>query len=525
MRLPRMRITTGTLILLVAVMAGNFGALRFLVTQYRNTHREEGLVGLVEPLLGFLPLVNIALIGSVVYAFRWIRSSRLRGESARVSSSPSALTYFCIHFLLIGFLFAVFIPDKFESYRRLTIGPIREFESRVWPVDSLNTTSIPTLALGATLAAIVFSGPTLILAGIGRRLARRYAASVPRRRFRMMTGLVSFGFAAAALAIVVFPQPFEHDDDEVVLSFRIVDKVSSQPIRSAFVRLTDPFPFHADATPPSAFTDADGRAQLIGHLPVKGERNLFRSMGVVSTWGRWLEVSAPGHQTVRLALPEVLTPTLDLEIPAFGLVALAKGETPEPRFRDLAGMFSTPSTGFGGTGIVIVPDGRFVWESSGCTYRAQEYGYVKWDGEEITLISIADPGREAHFAMTFKYRTITWGDSLYFSSTQAHELQSFCRAALAPRRHKFLRKPLVMMREESPERPQVGLPRLPAKVWVGFALGEINPWNEDGALRLALQSIIPLNLLGGRHQPEEDFLAALQEVDRLAGVSEPTPGK
>src|ERR1700727_2381794 len=102
MRWPRVRITTGTLLSLVAVLAGNCGALRFLVAQNRNSLRGESIANL---LVGLLPVINISLILGFIFACKWISSLRRRGDAIRDSASPLTLTYFCFHFLLVGFLF------------------------------------------------------------------------------------------------------------------------------------------------------------------------------------------------------------------------------------------------------------------------------------------------------------------------------------------------------------------------------------------------------------------------------------
>ena len=103
----------------------------------------------------------------------------------------------------------------------------------------------------------MLSGPALILACIGGVFAQRAAATLTGQRFRILTAMVSFGFACVALAIWVTPRPFAEDQD-VDLDFRIVDNNSGEPIAAAYVRLTDPFDHLSK--PPNALTRADGRA-------------------------------------------------------------------------------------------------------------------------------------------------------------------------------------------------------------------------------------------------------------------------
>jgi hypothetical protein len=537
MRLPRVRLRMSTLLVLVAAVAGNCGVLRFLVIQqgnYRSGDRKWDL--LAETLVSVLPLVNVAVIGGTLYLIQRIRMARRRGDAVGESTSPSAWTYFSLQFVLIAFVFAFVMPDEFERTCATATGPMW------WLLEacslakngSLNEEMFPSRAFGLILDMVMCSAPILALIGVGRFLAGRYASTATRRRFRVMTGLVSSGFAMVALAIVTTPQVFNHEDREVALSFRIVDRDSAQPVPSAFVRLRNPFA--SDSIPPCTFTDADGRAVLTGRFAASGERNLFREMGVISTWGRWLEVAAPGFQTARLALPEVLSPTVDLESTALGKVTLTRGETPEPQFGDLAGYYHTPFTGYGGTTITIDPDGRFAWYASSCTYRHREYGHLKRDEGEIVLVPITQMSEDFHPYMSQRYRAIQWGDSQYLSTTEPDEIRSFCRSALAlnhpigyrrlwsmagqTKLELALNRPAgstrlrSMMRETDQEKPLTGWPQLPAKVWVGFVLDEMSLRNEEGLLRLAIESLI-LKKASKRRESSGGIEKILSEVDNL----------
>jgi hypothetical protein len=304
-----------------------------------------------------------------------------------------------------------------------------------------------------------------------------------------MTCLVSLGFASAALAIGLTPQPLE-DEQEIDLDFQVVDRATGRPIAGAFLCMTDPFFPDPTSTPPRALTDTDGRARLPGRFIVRGERNAFVTQGVFSPWGRWLEISAANHRTRRFPLTEVLGPFADPAGPGLGKVALDTDETPENSFRELAGIF-TDGGGFGGRWFKIEPDGRFAYCSWGCTYEYREYGYLKRHSREIELVPIPHPGEETYPTMTLRYRTIEWGDRLYLSVADERELQGFCQKALIPNRPwHSLGGYGSYLRESDRDKPQTGLPRLPPEVWVRFLASELSLNNEEGSLRLALDSLL-----------------------------------
>ena len=278
-----------------------------------------------------------------------------------------------------------------------------------------------------------------------------------------MTGLVSFGFASVAMAIWVSPRPFA-DGLDVDLDFQIVDNDSRQPIAAAYLRMTDPFDVHA--IPPAALTGPDGRARLTGRFPGTGERSAFLRFGVFSPWGRWLELSAPNFQTVRIPLPQVLGSDVVLADTHNQTVVLTRGKTPENSFRDVAGTY-TQRLGMGGSGFRIELDGRFAWYVGGCTSDYQEYGFLKRTGETIEFVTIPSPGNETHPLMTCKFRVVEWGQRLYFSADDARDLEGFCRASLTPNRRGNYSRPRYA-RDCDAGKPKTGLPRLPWKVWVKF---------------------------------------------------------
>ena len=232
MRLPRVRLTMSTLLVLVAAVAVNCGVLRFLLIQegnYRSGDRKWDL--LVETLASVLPLVNVAVIGGTLYVIQRIRKARRRDDAARGSNSPWAWTYFSLHFVLIALVFAFVMPDEFEQTCAMTAGPVWTLlEACSWAKNGvLDKELFPSPIFELILVMVICSAPILALAGIGRFLAGRYASTASRGRFRAMTFLVSSGFAMVALAIVATPQAFRDVDRDVALSFKIVTGIRGSP--------------------------------------------------------------------------------------------------------------------------------------------------------------------------------------------------------------------------------------------------------------------------------------------------------
>jgi len=429
--------------------------------------------------VGVLPQINVTLIGILPFAAKWLRS-HLHGRAAHPRPGLSGVAYFSLHFLMLGWLYSLLVPNPIDSDAGV-LEAATQYAARGWAaVFGQPKETVPWIILDCSILGLFISGPPLLLCWIGHVLARRCAATLPRRRFRLMTCLVSLGFASAALAICLTPRPFEAEQD-VALDFQVVDEVSGRPITAAFVRMTDPFSFDPTSLPPGALTDSAGRACLTGRFVASGQCNAFQRMGVFSPWGRWLEVSAADHRTRRIPLPEVLGQFADPAGPGVRKLTLARGETRENAFRDLAGVYIA-GRGFGGRCFEIEPDGRFAWCESGCTYRSEEYGYLKRHGEEIELVPILHPGRAINPLVTSRYRTIEWGERLYLSSTDEHELREFCRMALTPNRPSKSEDLYGSFRRLSDRgKPQTGLPRVPAKVWVKFLIDEMSLNNREGS--------------------------------------------
>jgi hypothetical protein len=478
----------GTLLFAIAVVAANCWGFRhfFAVPVYefgRVSYRS------LPAGVGVLPLVNVATIGTWLFAARRIRSL-LHGRAANPGSYLSGVTYFSVHFLLLGGLVTLFVPDAIPRVQEV-LDAARGFAAEAWEAAFGEPGgAVPWVILDSLILGVSISGPPLLLSGIGQALATRCAATLPRLRFRVMTGLVSLGFASAALAIGLTPRPLE-DEQAIDLDFQVVDKASGRPIAGAFLCMTDPFFPDPISSPPRALTDTDGRARLPGRFVVRGQCNAFVTLGVFSPWGRWLEISAVNHRARRIPLPGVLGPFADPARRGLGKVALERGRTREDSFQDLAGIY-TAGGGFGGRWFKIEPDGRFAFCSWGCTYDYREYGYLKRHDREIELVAIPHPGEETHPAMTLNYRAIAWGDRLYLSMADERVLRGFCRKALFPNRPSHSEVAYgSCLRQSDDDKPQTGLPRVPPEVWVRFLASELSLNNEEGSLKLAIDSLLP----------------------------------
>jgi hypothetical protein len=307
-----------------------------------------------------------------------------------------------------------------------------------------------------------------------------------------VAGLVSFGFLCAAVASAVLPPEFA-DERSVGLDFEVVDGDSRRPVPGAFLRISNPF--DPDWRAPKALTNPDGRARLTGRFPAAGERNLFRSMGTFSPWGRWLEETAVHHRTMRLALPRVVGPNDELDVRRVHTVVVTQGAALATAFRDIAGAYVIPSDGFGGSELSIEPDGRFVWSRiTHSTPEFQEYGYLIRDGLEIEPVPIPHPGVPANFFTGSRFRVIAWGDRTYLAGVEDGDLCNFCRATLTPGRGADPRDPMggyicVPRLFDSTKRP-IGLPRLPLTAWATFGLHALSGPHEDGELWPKLQSFL-----------------------------------
>jgi hypothetical protein len=500
--------------MVVAVVALNCALFRFFYAWFGRddvTARRLSLTS--EFVAALVPILNVALIGSLLFATRHFR--RVCGRNAANDPPPPAGgMFFSIHLLLLGVLTSLYMPGAIESYLTWLLGmidyaaaPVIDYAGKTWNVvlesyaDDYRNQVEECVILG-----LCFSGPLLVLMAIGAWLARRCAVALPRRRFRAMACLVCIGFVALDLTVTLTPQPFE-DEQDVRLEFHVVDRNSGQQIDRAFIRITKAFPLWDEerSMPPAAFTDCAGRAQLTGRFEARGQRNAYQSFGSFLPWGRWLEVHAPGYRTVHIPLPEVVAAQIDLQHPATETISLVPGQSPEDSCRDIAGTYATPFTGFGGLSFEILADGRFAWRASGCTFLDREYGAVERHGQEIRFVPVPNPGTETHPAVLQTLRAIQWGRRMYFVETDDYDLWRFCRDALTwngstdPNR-----RYTGFLRESDRDKVPEGLPRLPLQVWMTFLRREISLGNDEGAVVRLLELLLPrqvIQLASGTSEP------------------------
>jgi hypothetical protein len=450
--------------------------------------------------LGILPLLNVVLIGSWGFAAWRVRSWR-NGGATDVRSAPSAFTFFNLQLLGLGIVACLFIPNATEIVEEMVFQVAEPllpqfFETGFTQLEGTIAGTILDFAIPGVLFGVLFSGPPLLFAWIGKLLATRYAATVSRRRFRVMTGLVSLGFAGVALAICIAPQPFE-EVREIALDFQVVDRESGLPVSQAFMQVRYAGSFTDDlalSRQESASTDSAGHAHFRSRLFTTGQRNAFWAIGEFWPWGHWLEVSASGHQTRFIPLGDLLSPVADIVQPRAAMVVLAKGENSPDSFRDLAGTYR----GDGFSSIKIESDGRFAWitsshHSHGHHYvYSLEYGELRRHGDRITMVPIPRPGQEFPPEVLLPFRAVEWGDRRYLLVDTPHSLGILYKAALTPSQ---LRDPKssysgFVLRSDQ-EKPLTVLPRLPQKVWGAFLSAEVSLSNRFGTLRNVFDPLNP----------------------------------
>jgi hypothetical protein len=504
---PR-QITLRILLFFVAIVALNCGAYRFLQQAAEHpesgspriwlssldrsfhraleqAHRAESLrIQTIKIAIGAIPLLNVAMIGGLLYlARRFGPYCRECESNPRVG--PAAATYFSHQFLALGFVIITLMPGFAKSYLE-TLVPT---DAGDWKgVLDHFPAAVPEFAIKGLLLGALVSAPPLLLTWLGQELARRCAATLAPRRFWFMTGLVSFGFASASLAIWFVPRTFAEERD-VELLFQVVDNDPGQPIGAAAVQLSDAF--DSISSPPKSLTDAGGHAQLTGRFEAVGQRIAWRTIGEFAPWGRWLEISAPEYQTMRMPLPEALGPHVQLEHRGLEIVRLISGKAPESRFADIAGTYYADALHHGGCIVRIEADGEFTWTGPGSEQPGpQEYGYAKRSGSEIVLVPAIHPGRAFHPFLPSKLQVVPWGGRLYLSTKEYDELQAFCRPGLnlpIPENVAYLFG-AVYLRESDRTKPRTGVPRLPLNVWLKFLVDELRRCNADGSPRLRLES-------------------------------------
>src|SRR5690348_3162782 len=117
MRLPRVRFRVGTLLFAVAVVAANCWAFR-RICEVPIYSFGKVTYCILPAAVGALPLVNVAVIGTLLFAASRIRSFS-QGHATNPRPSVSGVTYFSLHFLMLGCLVSLFMPDAVESQRGL----------------------------------------------------------------------------------------------------------------------------------------------------------------------------------------------------------------------------------------------------------------------------------------------------------------------------------------------------------------------------------------------------------------------
>ena len=116
MHLPRIHFTLGTLLTAVAVVAVNCWSVRYF---YGQVEYSTGQPNVSMPVgVGVLPLVNVALIGTLPFAARRLRSP-FHGRVANPGPSWSAVAFFSLHVLMLGGIACMFIPDAMLRYMQV----------------------------------------------------------------------------------------------------------------------------------------------------------------------------------------------------------------------------------------------------------------------------------------------------------------------------------------------------------------------------------------------------------------------
>ncbi len=238
MRLPQIRFSVGTLLFCVAVVAANCWGFRHWTEEApfvcgRPSYRP------LPVSVGALPLLDAASIGLWCFATKWLRSRRHARSEYDPSPWPGAI-YFSLHFLLLGFVISSWSPGAAEEAAGL-LDDVTGCAAIAWEaVLSEPGEGMSWCILDSSILGVLVSGPPLILSWVGGVLAMRCAAKMSRLRFRVMTCLISLGFASAGLAIALAPQEF-YEEQDVGFQVEVIDRASGRPIEGAVICVTDPF--------------------------------------------------------------------------------------------------------------------------------------------------------------------------------------------------------------------------------------------------------------------------------------------
>ncbi len=483
-----------------------------------------------------LPLANAGLIGAAAYLSAGAREPRGGvGEAPR--RRPPGFTFLAIHILALVGLIGLFRPDLLREdsiYLNVLAMGLLKLVLKVQRFTSANYYYQYRLQIQAGLQILThvaaLSLVPAIVGALGGWAARRSARGLPRWRFRAVAAGVSLVFVGAFVAALTVPRPFEEEVD-VPLVFRVLDEVSGRPIPGAFVAVTDAFRKEPGPGPARALVGEDGRATVADRFLVTGEQNAFWALGDFETWGRWLEVSAPGYRTVRLPLKDGLGGTADFVPTRRWDVPLARGVTPEGPFRDFAGTYR-PATWSPSDRredwLRIEPDGRYALSEEDHVGWKWFHGRLESDGDEVHFIAFNSPLWRRSLLRSFRYRTwrssprssrygpswrssprssryrwITWGDRRYLCPVQDEALSELCWIALTPESQPIEEPWFLLTRPLDRSRPREGRPRIPASIWARFVLGELSLRNEDGALRKTARACLPPSILACFETGEE----------------------
>lgn len=489
MRFPRVRMSIGSLIILVALASVNCAVGRWVydVIEHGSNTTAPGELA-IALLVGCLPFINIAVAGGMRFVFRLFRSGRGQSTAAH---RPAAMTFFSWHLLALIFFVVYFMPNIPEAYIELVEIGLDFMTERCEGLLERFNEVFTDFVIPIGFLAIGVSGPLLLIAGIGTWLARRSARKLPVWRFRVMSGLVSLGFVGTAFAIAATIQPY-NEEQSVDLTFEVIDAKTHKPIDAATIRIVDPF--DRFSTPPVGSTSGKGRAVLTATFPSCGERNAYQTLGEVSFWGRWLEVSAPGYPIQRIPLTDVLESRTELRHAYSGQIALRQDSATSNAFEDLAGSYALDYVG--GTTFVIETDGRYSWVAWGCMAHSQGFGYIQRHENQLLLKEIPYVGEpvnprqriESYFGSTI--RTVAWGERVYLALDDL-QVYHICRDALRSLKAVEVSSRDHFLRRSDRQKPQAGFPNLPAKVWVAFLANELSLANEDGMIRSTIESLLP----------------------------------
>ena len=227
----------------------------------------------LQVLMGLSLLLNAAVIGTLWLLARKFRCCR-RTETSSDRPTPPAFTFLCAHFVALGLLTGLLMPEVFNNYRQSLLS-VAWFLEATWsghrgePLDGriVEILKISLLILG-------FSGPPLLVSWLAGVAAKRASGRIPRLRFVGMTLLVSFGFAVTALAVAIAPRPFSEWREGVALDFQVVDRDSGEPIRGSFLLIRNAFEENPCVRD---FSGPDGRVRLKPGLYATGEGKRFSS--------------------------------------------------------------------------------------------------------------------------------------------------------------------------------------------------------------------------------------------------------